>query len=369
MDWMPKSRCAGCGTCYNICLASCIRMEQDSEGFNYPEVDSEKCISCGECRRVCPVIYSEDLCSDSAFAYCVIHKDWNVRKLSSSGGAFGLLAEQILNEDGVVFGAVYDESWNVKHISAETQDGTEAMQQSKYVQSNLENTFSECRNYLDKGRKVLFSGTSCQIAGLLSFTGNSYENLFTLDFICNSVPSPAAWVEYIKWLENMQGSKLTHVNQRTKTRPWSVSPVSYSFADGTKYVRYGTQDSWKRIFWADKGLIARPSCFECQFRGISRLSDITVGDFHGISDFYPDMFDDGGTSIVIIQNERGDRLFNAVKEKCVYKKFEFNDDAFMSVMRKHNRRLFESGVMHPNRVEFFNRLGKEPFDRLVEELL
>lgn len=192
-----KRDCCGCNSCVQRCPKSCIRMREDDEGFLYPEVDESVCIDCGLCEKVCPVIHQAR--ENRPIVVCAAkNKSEEIRYQSSSGGVFTALANEIIREGGVVFGAGFDENWEVKHDCTETVEGLSAFRGSKYVQSRIGDSFKKAEQFLKIGRTVLFSGTPCQIAGLKRFLRKEYDNLLTVDFICHGVPSPGVWREYLK---------------------------------------------------------------------------------------------------------------------------------------------------------------------------
>ena len=197
IDIKDKKDCCGCSACVQKCPKQCISLKEDCEGFLYPIVDKDICIDCGLCEKVCPILYQgEERKPLKVFA--AKNHDEEIRKQSSSGGIFTLLAEKIINEGGVVFGAKFDENWDVKHDYTETIEGLAAFRGSKYVQSRIEDNYRKAETFLKQGRKVLFSGTPCQIAGLKRFFRKEYENLLTVDFICHGVPSPGVWRRYLQ---------------------------------------------------------------------------------------------------------------------------------------------------------------------------
>ena len=198
---IDKSKCCGCNACVQRCPKQCISMREDEEGFLYPYVDIPSCVDCGICEKVCPVLNLEEP-RKPLQVFAAKNKNEDQRLRSSSGGIFILLAEQTICEGGVVFGARFDKNWEVEHCYAETLEELEPLMRSKYVQSRIGNTYKEAERFLKGGRKVLFVGTSCQIAGLHRFLKRDYDNLLTVDFICHGVPSPGVWRKYLGEIEN-----------------------------------------------------------------------------------------------------------------------------------------------------------------------
>ena len=192
-----KKDCCGCSACVQRCPKQCITLKEDNEGFLYPIVDKKTCIDCGLCEKVCPILHQGEP-QKPLKVYAAKNLNEEIRRQSSSGGIFTLLAEQVIQEGGVVFGARFDENWEVKHDYTETIEGLAVFRGSKYVQSRIEDNYKKAEEFLKQGRKVLFSGTPCQIAGLKRFLRKEYEELLTVDFVCHGVPSPGVWRKYLK---------------------------------------------------------------------------------------------------------------------------------------------------------------------------
>ncbi|WP_439810055.1 Coenzyme F420 hydrogenase/dehydrogenase, beta subunit C-terminal domain [Parabacteroides distasonis] len=324
VDIKEKNECCGCNACVQRCPKSCITMREDNEGFLYPEVDREVCIDCGLCEKVCPVIHQGDKRKPLA-VYAVKHKDDKIRLSSSSGGAFTALAESVIDEDGVVFGAKFDEDWSVFHDYTDTKEGLAAFRGSKYVQSRVGDSFKKAEYFLKAGRKVLFSGTPCQIAGLKRFLRKEYDNLLTVDFICHGVPSPGVWREYLKEETARQcggkNSVLSHPN--IKERDARIESISFrdkrlgwkkfSFAltlsvpngHGAKNTVLLSEPLNKNIFLRGflTNLYLRPSCHACPAKSFKSGSDITISDFWGGQSIIPEWNDDKGISVMFLHKE------------------------------------------------------------------
>lgn len=212
---IDKKNCCGCNACVQHCPKSCITMQEDEEGFLYPIVDQEVCIDCGLCEKVCPVLNQGEE-RKPLQVYAANNTNEEIRMQSSSGGVFTLLAETIIQEGGVVFGARFNDDWEVIHDYTETQEGLATFRGSKYVQSRIGDSYCQAEQFLKKGRKVLFSGTPCQIAGLNLFLRKEYNNLLTVDFICHGVPSPGVWKSYLEELIALQGNRKNSVLSHSK---------------------------------------------------------------------------------------------------------------------------------------------------------
>ena len=211
-----KRKCCGCSACVQACPKQCITMQQDAEGFLYPQVDTSNCIDCGLCENVCPFLHPYEP-RTPIHTYAAINNDEQIRLESSSGGIFTLLAEQIINDGGVVFGALFDDNWQVTIDHTETTDGLAAFRGSKYVQARVGDTYAKCAKFLKAGRKVLYSGTPCQVTGLKLYLGKDYDNLQLVEIACHGVPSPAVWRDYLYSVSH--GEKITSVNFRILHEP------------------------------------------------------------------------------------------------------------------------------------------------------
>ena len=333
-----KQDCCGCNACAQICPKQCITMQEDDEGFLYPRVDTENCIDCHLCEKICPVS-NHGTERKPLKVYAAINKDEEVRKQSSSGGIFTALAEQVIKQGGVVFGARFDERWQVKHDYTETMEGLAAFRGSKYVQSRIGNTYQEAEQFLKVGRKVLFSGTPCQIAGLRNYLRKEYDNLLAIDFICHGVPSPMVWRRYLKEEVARQcdrkNSVLSHpiheedvlvegISFRDKTMGWK----KYSFAltlsttngsgDKIQFCSCSpmTKNEYLRGFMSNVYL--RPSCYSCAFKCLKSKSDITLGDFWNIRLYNKHLDDNQGLSLMLLNNSRGLCLANAIRSEVAF---------------------------------------------------
>lgn len=337
---VDKSACCGCSACISICPQKCISFNEDEQGFLYPQVRYEDCINCGLCEKVCPIINQESS-NLSHKVFAAKNKDENIRMKSSSGGIFTILAESIIKRGGVVFGARFDENWEVKHDYTETIEGLSVFRGSKYVQSRVENSYIKAEEFLKNGREVLFSGTPCQIAGLKKYLRKEYANLLAVDFVCHGVPSPLVWREYLNTIIRPQGvvgkntdlhcSKripvITGIDFRDKSTGWKKYGfvVRGMFADKANQNSDSLSDKsevlvkepfFKNIFMQGflQNLYLRPSCYACPAKAGKSGADITLGDFWGIENHYPDFCDDKGCGLVIINSAKADDLLEKTCE-------------------------------------------------------
>lgn len=301
--------CTGCAACASVCPTDSISMREDIEGFLMPYIDAKTCIGCHKCEKTCPILNSQPIPSNSnRKVYAAINKNEEVRMRSSSGGMFHALAKWTIEQNGVVFGAKWNEDWNVIHDYSETVEGIELFLRSKYVQSHVGDSYKKAKQFLQQGRWVLFSGTPCQIGGLKSFLDKEYETLVTVDLICHGVPSPKVWHSYLK--DYLGKEKLLFVNFRDKSNGWQNKYIVTTTTTTTTRSELGSKNPYHHGFLENTYL--RESCYHCHFRTRTRLADITIADFWGIDRLCPDFYDNKGTSLVITHTTKGGRVFNGL---------------------------------------------------------
>lgn len=345
--------CTGCGACAAVCPYNCILMTADSEGFRYPVIDRDKCAQCGACERSCPICTPLDV-NDEPAAKAVQNVDETVRAASSSGGVFTALAEDVLAKGGAVCAAVYDSDFSVCHILVDSTDQLAMMRGAKYAQSKAEHCFSQIRDLLKKDLPVLFVGTPCQVAGLQAYLGRDYEALLLVDMVCHGVPSPSVWKQYLaeRKQRDAAGSGLLNVELRSKTTGWSHYgySVEMRYEDGTVYSIPQGKDLFMRGFVSN--LYLRPSCETCRFKGIQRTSDLTLGDFWGIWDQYPDFDDNKGTSLLLIHTEKGRNAWDQISNQ-----FRSIDVTAQEAVAQ-NPSAVQASCPHINRGRFFSKMDR-----------
>ena len=383
-----KENCCGCSACAERCPKQCISMREDEEGFLYPLIDETICIDCGLCENVCPVINQSEV-KKPIVVFAAKNPNDEIRMKSSSGGVFTLLAEKIISEGGVVFGAKFSADWNVVHCFTENIEGLEGFRGSKYVQSAIGNSYKQTENFLKNGRKVLFSGTSCQIAGLKNYLHKTYNNLFTVDVICHGTPSPSVWRQYLDSIIHPKGV----VGKNSVSLSLNEIPVlsGISFRDkSTGWKKYGFVLRKRSAYGADKNTVSsplndsfsfvketldvnvymqgflhnlylRPSCFYCPSKKGKCGSDITLGDFWGIQNYHPEIDDDCGVSCVLLNTEKGRQIYESLgvlNYSCTYEE-----------ILRGNPSLEHSVTKPKQSTAFWKRFGNEDFSVIVYSLI
>ena len=350
-----KTKCCGCQACYNICPKDAIEMVADEKGFKYPEVNKDKCINCGLCEKVCPILNNKQI-ENEPRAYACINKDKKIREESTSGGIFTLLASAVINDGGVVFGACFDENFGVYHTYCEKFEDLGKYRSSKYLQSDMGLSYKKAKEFLDQGRKVLFTGTPCQIEAIKSYLGKEYDNLYLQDIVCHGVPSPMIWDKYKSYREEKANSKLSKMSFRSKKNTtWSSYNIDMNFDNKTSYTINHNDDVYMKAFL--KHLSLRESCTDCKFKKNNRLSDITLADFWGIRNVKPEMDDGKGTSLVVVNSKKGQELFDLLKDSMICEKVDFekaiSGNSSFNTISKFNRKTnkFYDEVLKNNNFE------------------
>lgn len=350
--------CTGCGCCAAVCPSAAIKMQPDARGFLRPAVDDAVCTDCGLCARRCPVSTAPQVSTDTKIMAGYAN-DERLLSISSSGGIFPVLAAEIFAREGIVFGAAFNQDFEVVHTAAESVQELTALCSSKYVQSYIPaDCYARVKAALTDGRWVYFSGMSCQVAGLKNYLGREYATLVTQDTACHSVPSPMVWKNYRSALEAQNGGKLTAFSFRGKTTGWENYHICAAFENGAEVSQPAAENPYQRGFI--KGLYSRSSCFKCKFKGVERCSDITLADYWGANGIQPEAYNSQGTSLILVHSEKGRALLDSCKSRlrvcpASNEAFTFNTAMFRPIQR-------------PERFdEFWTEYGKKPFDVLVSE--
>lgn len=323
-----KDKCAGCGACYNVCPVNAITMEENQEGFLYPEINGEKCFECKKCQSVCPVKNTNQNSVPLAIYGCK-NSNENIRINSSSGGVFSLIAEYVENNKGVIYGAAFDKDFSVKHQRGETFEIWNAFSQSKYVQSDIGDVYNLVKKDLDNENMVLFSGTPCQVEGLkrVVYNHKNKDNLITCDIICHGVPSPKVWKDYLEDVKKTYKKQIGSINFRDKEKVgWHESTLTIKDkSDNIILKEKHSQNVYSKMFFNHWTM--RPSCFSCPYANFNRTGDITLGDFWGIEKHFLEFDDNKGVSLIMCNTEKGKKIFSEIsiltekfevqKEQCV----------------------------------------------------
>lgn len=380
-----KENCCGCSACAQRCPKQCITMQADDEGFLYPIIDANLCIDCGLCEKVCPIINQNEPRMPLK-VYAAINKNEEIRMQSSSGGIFTLLAEKTIKEGGVVFGVKFDKNWQVVFDYTETVEGIAPFRGSKYVQATVGNAYKQTELFLKNGRKVLFSGTPCQIAGLKKFLRKEHENLLTVDIICHGVPSPKVWDRYLKdtcpkLLRTMPDGKnsvdsakggdykscIEAISFRSKITGWKkfsfLLKLNFSTNNGKNTVVFSEEfgkNNYMQAFLTDT--ILRPSCYSCHTKNGKSNSDITIADYWGINTVNPSFDDDKGCGAILFNTEKGYTYYP--HKDTIFHEHKLDD------IVKYNSAYSRSCRPHKKRAKFFKKIDKaKDINILIEHTL
>lgn len=352
-DIVKQDKCSGCTACMNSCPKKAITMKKNEEGFYYPIIDMNKCIDCGLCKKVCPALNNKEG-KKEIDAYACYNKNEKIRLDSSSGGIFNVLAEYIIENKGIVYGAAFDEQYMVKHIAIKCKKEIKLLRNSKYLQSELNDIFVDVKNNLQQEKLVLFTGTPCQIEGLKLFLKKDYDNLYTQDIICHGVPSPLLWDKYLSCITN---SEIKYANFRNKDNGWSNFGL-YIKSD-IEYNNSHKDDKYFNLFLSNIAL--RMSCYNCSSKKKYRNSDITLADFWGIDNILPEFNDNKGVSLVIVNSDKGKKLFNEINNEIIFKEVDFD------LAIADNPSMIKSCDMPKGRLKFFDDLNRHDFKYVYDK--
>ena len=357
-----NSNCCGCEACVQICPKQCISFEKDSEGFGYPHVKIDDCINCNLCESVCPFLSNPK----ERIPLQVFNSkatDETIRYFSSSGGVFSILAKQIIEKGGLVYGAQFDDDWNVKHTFSNTGEGIKKYRGSKYVQSRIADSFLNVKKKLNDGKLVLFSGTPCQVFALKLFLRKRYDNLITVDFVCHGVPSPKVWSSYLQFVkQRKKADRISSINFRDKIKGWKQFSLSIGLTKGNGEEFIFSEDLHENIYMQLflNNISIRPSCFNCPVKCGKSGSDLTIADFWGIEHIAPETFDDKGNSLIMIYNPNILSYINIGL---------FNQKRSYEEACRNNSSIIKPVTMHPKRALFFSLFTHEKdFNKLNKKL-
>ena len=372
---ITNSCCCGCKACEQVCPKYAISMKIDEKGFWYPRIDKKKCVECGLCYKVCPENFQS---FQTNLPECIVYynKDKEKQQEYSSGGAFLRICKAYVEgkEDYAIYGASITTENIVKHIRVTNWDNVNQLSRSKYVQSDTENVYKQVKTDLSMNKYVVFSGTPCQVQALKNFLGKEYERLLLIDFVCHGVPSPMAYKKYCDSIAKTLGKKIDKVLFRYKQeigidKKWDTQGMSILFDDGTSYKGTRAGDIYMRAFLCE--LLSRSSCDECKFTKLNRVSDLTLGDFWGIEDKFPEyaIQNTAGTSMVLVDSVKGDKLIQKIKKELDNEVLEYVD---LEIATKKNIPLNRSIVPHSKRERFYENLRKKKnwsFEECLDQAL
>jgi acetyltransferase-like isoleucine patch superfamily enzyme/coenzyme F420-reducing hydrogenase beta subunit len=359
-----KKDCCGCNACGDICVQKAIYFKTDNEGFWYPEIDTEKCTNCGLCEKVCPILHVKELKKNNfeqPICYAAKHKNLEVVFDSTSGGLFSALAEKMYKDGGYVGGAVYNDDFSVRQYISNDKKDLVRLRSSKYQQSDLTGFFIQVWDILKAGEKALICGCPCQMTALRTFLGKDYENLLIADFVCLGNNSPLVAKKYRESLETKYGSKIIWQKSKNKELGWRNLTHKYRFANGQN--AYITKD--ESLFsrgYLYTNVFCRPSCYDCRFKGFPRIADITLADFWGIEKVDKSMDDDLGTSLVLVNSEKGRVYFDAIQQKI-----KSVPVAFESILPGNPVLISSLGSPKINRDAFFVDLQHDDFTTVANK--
>ena len=354
-----KKKCVGCSACYSICPKRCIVMKEDEEGFLYPQVDINSCIYCNACEKVCPVInpIKETKFAQKAFLFQHINK--NVLRQSTSGGLFSAIAEVVLEQGGVVFGAAYDDNLVVHHTKITKLEDIYIFRNSKYSQSVIGNCFKEVRRLLKQGVLVCFSGTPCQLEGLTKYLNVDFPNLIKVDIVCHACPSPLVFRKYVEYQKNKYGENISNIMFRDKTYGYKYSTMSLYKNDICVYSEGIDTDVMLRAFFDN--ISVRPSCYSCPSKKRYRSVDITIWDCFLVDRFCKKLDNDKGVTRALVHTGRGLNIFKDVERLGTTIEIDA-DEATKGV-----KELICSVPINPKREHFFRDLNSMNVDKVFNK--
>ena len=364
IELCDKNLCTGCLACYNACTRDAIQIKTDDEGFYYPFIERTKCVECGRCVSSCPVL--KNLPSPNAQkAYKGWACDEEILRHSSSGGLFSVLSNDVLKYDnkGAVYGAAFEKDFTLRHRRVDKIEDLKQLRGSKYVQSYTGRIYNDVKKDLHEGKKVLFCGTPCQIAGLNEYLGRKhYSNLLTVDLVCHGVPSPRVFRSYVNYLEQTNKSSLVSFNNKKKKWCWTRYNSIATFNNGTTYTGKWEEDPYTRGFLRD--LFLRPSCHHCKFANMNRQSDITLADYWS---YYPKKREkknrERGVSLILVNSKKGAIAFEAIKKYLVW--YPISIEEAMNC----NLALSRCFPASPKRDFFWRSYNNAGFQGVIEDFL
>ena len=362
---LPDNSCTGCGACMQSCGFGAIKMQTRDDGFLYPVIDNDTCRQCGQCMRSCHALGENTLQKPRSF-FAAQLKDRDQLSKSSSGGIFYALASNVIKNNGVVYGCTFDDHYNAIVSRTDSLTGIRPMQGSKYVWSDPALSYPEVKKDLEAGRRVLYTCLPCQAAGLRKFLNKQYEHLFIVDVLCGGAPSPYAFQRYLETLTDENGKKTLCFQFRDKEKFGAGVDCSYVL-NGVKYHENWLENSFYFAFCSKSRITWRMSCYNCHYKSISRVSDMTLGDYWGVEKHHKSFKPRDGVSLISINTEAGERLFELVKNDLITEK---SDIHYATEKNSLVDEIDEGYVKVPeNRDAFFNTLRAEGWNKADQRFL
>ena len=361
-----KEKCCGCTACMNICPVNAIEMIPDEEGFLYPIVNKGKCINCGLCEKTCPIINKKKAEGKIEEAYALRTKNEEILKTSTSGGFFTPIANWVLSNGGVVIGVGFGDGLRVEHIvvTNENKERLIDLRGSKYVQSYLDNVFTQTKEFLKVGKTVLFSGTPCQVQGLIKFLDKEYDHLITVDLICKGVPSPELWNKFVNFQESKNKSKIKKVIFRNKTYGYHSGTMKIEFENGKRYYGSGRVNYMLKSYYSE--IASRPSCYNCNFKDKKHISDFTIFDgwsvnktvYGGVKD------DDRGYTNVFVNSSKGKKILEKIKQNYILYEIDIDKAIEIDGIMVEN-----SAVPNKNRKEYYKFFKENSMENTIKKFI
>ena len=353
--------CTGCRMCEQICPKGAISMKQDDEGFIVPIIDKEKCINCGLCFKRCPQLNSVNVENklEEPLTYAAKNKSVTEQTNSSSGGLFSVLANFVIENNGNVYGASFDSNLRLHHTKVTKKEDLYKLRGSKYLQSNVENTYGEIKKDLDNNLYVLFVGTPCQVGGLRNYLGREYDKLILVDLVCHGVPSQKIFDKYILWLEDKNKAKVLEYNFRSKEKnAWGLNTKIIFDNKKIKYIPANMDPYYKAFL---DGTIYRECCYNCKYANEKRVGDFTLADYWGIEKQHPEFYDENGVSAVIVNTIKGQKIFEKLEDNIIFIKSSFDN------IKKNNKNLERPTKRLDIRNFIYKDIDDKKFDKYIKE--
>lgn len=362
-DTKDKKECCACTACQQICPTKSISFVEDNEGFRYPHINIDACIKCELCRKVCPIASPQYNNYKEPIVFAAMLKEVKQRQQSSSGGLFFAIAKYVIDKGGIVYGAAFDEKLKLNHIGINSLSDLSKLRGSKYVQSDLKNTFGEIKSHLKNKTLVYFVGTGCQVAGLKAFLRRDFDNLLTSDLVCHGVPSQRLFDMHIDYLSNKYKGKISNYQFRDNEM-WGVCEIfnlTNPYSNKTTTIKNPSYELSPYLYSFMYCFTYRYSCYDCKFATIPRQGDITLADYWGIKDFFPNIESKNGVSAVFINNKRGEQFWNQIKETCIYYQSNSKDVA------KYNGNLIHTSQQPQIRVDIYSKINELGYETAAKK--